>query len=114
MSERATTTRPGCPAIPPGYGTNPQDCACGACETVYSDERQAAVAEASLRRVSTATAYDYEAQCWVRGPAAERLIRAQARDTLACIDRPSYRRMMGYSDVEAVAIKTRALELAGE
>jgi hypothetical protein len=77
-------------------------------------EQDAIAAEAALRRVSTATAYDYDAQCWVTGPAAEHLIREQARQTLACIDRPSYRQMMGYSDAEAVRIKTRARELAGE
>jgi len=77
-------------------------------------EQEALAAEATLRRVSTATAYDYDAQCWVTGPAAERLIREQARQTLACIDRPSYRRMMGYTDAEAVRIKTRAMELSGE
>lgn len=67
-----------------------------------------------MRAYTPPTAYDYEAQRWVTGAAAEPLIRQQARDTLACIDRPGYRRMMGLTDSQAAAIKARALELAGE
>lgn len=53
-------------------------------------------------------AYDYDKQEWTSGERAERLIREQARKTLAVIDDPRYRRMMGYSDGDAVKIKVTA------
>jgi hypothetical protein len=53
-------------------------------------------------------AYDYDAQRWVSGPEAISLIRKQARETLAVIDDPGYRAMMGYSPADAAAIKAQA------
>jgi len=53
-------------------------------------------------------AYDYDAQRWVEGPGAARLLREQAEDTLAGIDDPEYRAMMGYTPERAAAIKAVA------
>jgi hypothetical protein len=54
-------------------------------------------------------AYDYEKQVWVSGKAAIPLIVKQAEETLGVIDKPAYRRMMGYSEVAAESVKRNAL-----
>jgi hypothetical protein len=56
-------------------------------------------------------AYDYIKQCWVSGADAATLLREQAEDTLAVIDSPGYRRLMGYSDEHARTIKQEAQRL---
>jgi hypothetical protein len=58
--------------------------------------------------VARLVAYDYAAQRWVEGPGAARLLRAQAEDTLACIDLPRYRALMGYAPEQAAEIKAQA------
>ena len=54
-------------------------------------------------------AYDYDRQEWVTGAAAERELERQRADTLAVIDDPRYRRMMGYSAADALAIKAELI-----
>jgi hypothetical protein len=58
--------------------------------------------------VARLVAYDYAAQRWVEGPGAGRLLRAQAEDTLACIDLPRYRALMGYTPERAAAVRAEA------
>jgi hypothetical protein len=53
-------------------------------------------------------AYDYAAQRWVEGHGAALLLREQAEDTIACIDDPEYRAMMGYTPERAAAVKAEA------
>jgi len=53
-------------------------------------------------------AYDYDAQRWVEGPVAARLLREQAEDTIAGIDDPEYRAMMGYTPARADQIRAEA------
>jgi hypothetical protein len=55
------------------------------------------------------TAYDYEKQAWVTREAAERELERQRFDTLAVIDDPRYRAMMGYTAADALAIKARLI-----
>ena len=57
--------------------------------------------------MSKAVAYDYDRQEWVEGGEAEAQLAQQNAETLAVIDEPSYRRMMGLTAADALRIKAQ-------